>query len=370
MTRRDFSTGLAAGLGATAIGAGAAKQPNIVFICSDQHSGRFLGCNGDPIARTPNLDRIAKMGVNFRNTYSGNPVCVPGRACMMSGRYASDVNSFCNSTPLPGKEPTWGNYLRDAGYHCWATGKLDLTFGADIGFEQTKTTHGHSQHPDITSLFRSPVCFRPDERENVNGRFTDRADPDAALARSAIRFIRERGAGKPWAVYVGMHMPHPKWIAEKKYLDIYPPDKMPMPNIPAGYLENRHTMFQVLANFKNMQVPIPEDRIRRARAAYFGMVTEVDEYVGWVLDEVEKSGQIDNTLFIYTSDHGEMLGEHGLWLKNVLLENAAREPLVMAGAGLPKGKTVDTAGSHGVLVANLMQLPGGKTSLHARGLYL
>jgi choline-sulfatase len=364
MTRRDFSTGLAAGLGALSA---APKQPNIVFICSDQHSGRYLGCNGDPIARTPNLDRIAKIGVNFRNTYSGNPVCVPGRACMMSGMYASDVNAFCNSTPLAAKEPTWGSYLRDAGYHCWATGKLDLTLGADIGFEQTKTTHGHSQHPDITSLFRSPVCFRPDERANVNGQFTDRADPDAALARSAIKFIRERGAQKPWAVYVGMHMPHPKWVAEKKYLDIYPPDKIPMPNIPAGYLERRHTMFQVLANFKNVQVPIPEDRIRRARAAYFGMVSEVDEYVGWVLDEVEKSGQLDNTLFIYTSDHGEMLGEHGLWLKNVLLENAARVPLVMAGAGLPKGKTIETAVSHVDLVATMMELAGAKPSRKLRG---
>jgi choline-sulfatase len=366
MTRRDFGVGLAAGLGGTAIGKAAAKKPNIVFICSDQHSGRFLGCNGHPVVRTPNMDRIAGMGVNFRNTYSGNPVCVPGRASMMSGMYASDVNAFCNSTPL-GAEPTWGNYLRDAGYRCWSTGKLDLTFGADYGFEQTRTTHGHSRNPDITSLFRSPVCFRPDERKNVNGQFTDRVDPDAALARSAIQFIRERGAQKPWAIYVGMHMPHPKWIAEKKYLDIYPPDKMPLPDIPAGYLERRHTMFQVMANFKNMQVPIPEDRIRRARAAYFGMVSEVDEYVGWLLDEVEKSGQLDNTLFIYTSDHGEMLGEHGLWLKNVLLENAARVPLVMAGAGLPKGKAVATAVSHVDLVATMLELAGAAPSRKLRG---
>ena len=139
MTRRDFSAGLAAGLGAIA----ATKQPNIVFICSDQHSGRFLGCNGHRVARTPNIDRLASLGVNFRNTYSGNPVCVPGRACMMSGMYASDVNAFCNSMPL-GREKTWGTYLKDAGYHCWATGKLDLTLDADYGFEQTKTTHGHS----------------------------------------------------------------------------------------------------------------------------------------------------------------------------------------------------------------------------------
>ena len=305
------------------------RQPNIVFVCSDQHSGRVLGCNGHPVVRTPNLDRLASLGVNFRNAYTGNPVCAPGRASMMTGMYASDVNSFCNSTPL-GQHPSWGNYLRDAGYRCVANGKLDLTGGVDYGFEEGHTNHGHAKSPDITSLFRSPVCFRPGERDNVDGEFKDRADNDEELARGAVEFMRKEGACKPWAIYVGMHMPHPKWIAKKKYLEVYPPEKMSLPVIPPGYLESRHTMFQVLANFKNVSVPVPEDRVRRARAAYFGMISEVDEYVGLVLDEVVKSGQLDNTLFIYTSDHGEMGGDHGLWLKNVLLENAARVPLLMA----------------------------------------
>src|SRR5574340_22931 len=323
MTRREFNTGIAALAGSTIAQPAAGRQPNIVFICSDQHCGRILGAAGHPIIRTPNLDRLARMGVLLRNTYSGNPVCVPGRASMMSGRYASDVNSYCNSTVM-GKIPTWGNYLRDAGYNCWASGKLDLTDGADYGFKEVKTSHGHSSHPDITSLFRSPVAYRANERDNVNGTWQDRKiDSDGHLAQRGIEFIRsQKGAGKPWTAYMGMHMPHPKFVAQKKYVEIYPPAKMPLPEIPDGYLEKRHAMFQVLANFKGMQVPIPQERVRRARAAYFGMISEVDEYVGWVMDEVEKAGEMDNTLLIYTSDHGEMMGDHGLWLKNVLLENA------------------------------------------------
>jgi choline-sulfatase len=369
MTRRTFNTALT--LGSTALTTdldleAATTKPNIVFICSDQHSGKALGANGHPIVKTPNLDRLAAMGVNFRNAYSGNPVCAPGRACMMTGMYASDVGSYCNSTPL-GAQPSWGNALKSAGYRCWATGKLDLTIRADYGFEEVKTDHGHSQHPDITSLFRAPVCFRSDERTQIDGRFTDRESGDAEMARRAIEFVRGADAGQPWAVYVGMNMPHPRWVAQKKYEQIYPPEKMPLPEIPSGYLEKRHTMFQVLANFKNINVPIPVERVRRARAAYLGMISEVDEYVGRVLDSLEKAGQLENTLFIYTSDHGEMGGDHGLWLKNVLLENAVRIPLIMAGPGLPKGKVVETAVSHVDMVATILDIAGAPPARKLRG---
>jgi choline-sulfatase len=345
----------------------AAGRPNIVFICSDQHSGRVLGALGHPIVKTPNLDRMARMGVLFRNAYTGNPVCAPGRASMMTGRFASDVNSYCNSTPL-GKERSWGNLLRDGGYKCWATGKLDLTVNTDYGFEEVDTGHGHSQGPDITSLFRAPVCFRPKERDVVDGSFSERGPAgDSDKADAAIAFLRQQKSGQPFAAWVGMNKPHPKWVAQQKYEKLYPPEKMPLPTMPAGYLGERHTMFQVLANFKNIQAPISADRIRRARAAYFGMVSEVDEYVGRVLDELEKTGQLANTLLIYSSDHGEMFGDHGLWLKNVLLENAARVPLVMAGAGLPKGRIVDTPVMHVDAVATMLDMAGVARPRELRG---
>ena len=346
-----------------------ARRPNIIFICADQHSGGVLGANGHPIVRTPHLDRIAAAGVHFRNAYCGNPVCAPGRASMMTGMYASDVGSYCNSTPFDGRVPTWGNRLKQAGYHCWAIGKLDLTTGKDFGFEETRTNHGHSQHPDITSLFRAPVCFRPEERGVVNGQFKERESGDAALAASGLKFLRERAPklGKPWAMYIGMHAPHPRWVAQSKYRAVYPPEKMPLPGIPPGYLESRHTMFQVLANFKNIATPIPDERVRRARAAYFACISELDEYVGQIFGEIEKSGQLERTLFVYTSDHGEMLGEHGLWLKNVLLDPAARVPIIMAGAGLPKGKAVEAPVTHCDMIATMLDAAGVAAPRELRG---
>jgi choline-sulfatase len=366
LSRRSFNTGVVAGMAASLAGQNR-RPPNILFICSDQHSGRVMGCNGHPVVKTPNMDRLARMGVLFRNAYTCSPVCAPGRAGMMSGCFPSDIDSFCNSTPM-GKTPSWGNYLRDAGYDCRAYGKMDLTSGVDYGFEQSGVGGGHSERPDITSLFRSPVCFRPGERDNVNGEFTDREHHDVRVTREAINQLKQsHGAAKPWALYVGLTQPHPKWVALPKYRDFYPPDQMPMPAIPEGYLERRHTFFQIVANFKNIQTPIAKVRIQRARAAYYGMVSELDEHIGMLLDQLERSGEIENTLIVYTADHGEMLGDHGLWLKNVLLENAARVPLIMAGAGLAKGKTVDAPISHVDMVATMLEIAGAQKPAKARG---
>ncbi len=345
------------------------RRPNILFICSDQHAASVLEANGHALVKTPNLDRLASNGVNFRYAYSGNPVCAPGRACMMTGMFASDVASYCNSTPFDGRVPTWGNRLRDAGYECWATGKMDLWHGKDFGFREVGTSHGHSQDPDITSLFRSPVCFRANERANVNGDFRDRPSPDQPKVNNAIKFLREESgkSGKPWCMYVGMTKPHPKWNASTKYESLYPLDQIPLPRWPRNYLEKRHTMFQILANFKNVQLPVPEERVRKARAAYFAMVTEVDELIGTILAELDRSGQRDNTLVIYTSDHGEMLGEHGLWLKNVLLDNAVRVPLIISGPGMPKGQTVSTPVCHTDMVATMVDFAGAAEARPLRG---
>jgi choline-sulfatase len=345
------------------------RQPNILFLCSDQHSGPVLGASGHPVVKTPNLDRLAAQGVNFQNSYCGSPVCVPGRASMMTGKFASDVGSYCNSTPFDGSGPTWGNRLRDAGYDCWATGKLDLWHDKDLGFREVGTSHGHSEDPDITSLFRAPVCFRPGERDNVNGTFSTRPSPDQPKVDKALAFLREESkqSGKPWCAYVGLSKPHPKWNAAAKFKDLYPADKMPMPSWPDGYLERRHIAFQTLANFKNIQVPIPEDRIRRARAAYYACVTEVDDLIGSILAELDRTGQRENTVVVYTSDHGEMLGDHGLWLKNVLLEGAARVPMIVAGPGLPSGKTISTPVAHVDLIATLMELAGASREGGLRG---
>jgi choline-sulfatase len=371
MNRRDFG-GVMMGAGALFSQAAASAQrrrPNILFICSDEHTGTYMGCQGHPLLRTPNMDRLAARGTLFRNAYSNAPVCVPGRTALMTGRFASDVDSYSNSTCFAGGVPTWGNLLRDAGYHCWATGKLDLTKGLDFGFEEVDTDHGHSVAPDITSLFRAPVSYRVDIRDTIDGSFTERVHHDEARVNRALGFLRNEAPklDRPWAAYVGLTLPHPPFVAHQRYASLYLPDRMPLPNTHPEDIERLHIPLQVLRDFLRISTPIPEERVRRARAAYLGMITELDGYLGQLLDEIERQGQSDHTFVVYTADHGEMLGEHGLWTKFNLLENSARIPMIIAGAGFAKGKVVDTPVSAVDLTPTMLEVAGAPPGEKLRG---
>jgi len=381
MNRREFNKNLVKGLGASALAATGSisvadekqiktpNKPNIVFICSDQHAYKYTGYMGHPFVKTPNMDRIARYGTVFESCYSGNPVCVPGRASMMTGMYASDCNSFCNSTVWDGSHPLWSKRLKDVGYYCWATGKLDLDDKLDTGFVEVETQHGHISKPDITSLFRRPVGYRIKEREGVNGKSSVNRNNDSKKTKTALKFINEQATDikQPWALYVGYHEPHPKFVGYEKYFNMYYPNQVDMPNIPPGHLEDLHLVYQELRHFKRIATPVPEDRIRRARAAYYGMITELDEYIGKLLDALEKSGQLKNTIFVYTSDHGESLGEHGLWYKNNLYDVAARVPLIMMGPDIPKGKRITTPVGHVDVVATMLEWAKIKRPTELRG---
>ena len=351
-------------ISADSTGSGASSEkPNILFICSDQHAAWAVGASGHPIVKTPNMDRLAAAGTNFRNAYCSSPVCAPSRAGLMTGMFPSDVKSYCNSTPFDGHSPTWGNRLQDAGYDCWATGKMDLCRSHDLGFQEFETTHEHWTKPDITSLFRSPLCWRAQERGFVNGSFNAGEHPDAGRARNGVAFLRKQNGGgqKPWCAWVGFTAPHPVFKAKPQYEEIYPPAKMALAQWPDGYLERRHPVFQMLASYKDIQLPIAAERQRNARAAYFGMITEMDKLVGELLDALEESGELRKTIIVYTSDHGEMMGEHGLWLKNNLLDSASRVPLLIAGPGIPAGKVIDAPASHVDIIATLIESAKGNS---------
>ncbi len=390
VSRRDFNKSLAGGLlGLSILGPRAISlerpagqsprpgQPNFVFVCSDQHSAKYAGFAGHPFVKTPNLDRIARKGITFTAAYCSSPLCVPGRSGLMTGMYPSDVNSFCNSTVYDGSHPTWGKRLREAGYHCWAVGKQDMNPAIDMGFVEAGVDHGHAKKPDIMSLFRSPVGFRLGEREGIDGKIRDENegkrdrdnfDRDERDTQTALRFIRTESTrlGKPWVAFVGLREPHPPWIASKEYFENYLP-LVRAPEVTVEELEALPLPYQVMRNFKRISTPIPEDRIRRAIAAYLGMVSELDGHIGQLYASLEETGQIDNTYFIYVSDHGESLGDHGMWLKNNLYEGPANIPLVVSGPGLPQGRVIDTPVSHLDLVATMLEWAGMQVPRELRG---
>jgi choline-sulfatase len=238
-----------------------------------------------------------------------------------------------------------------------------------MGFVDGDTWDGHQRNPDITELFRRPVAYRIRERENVDGGPRKERHRDAETTRQAVDFIRNQSKqlDKPWAAYVGLLEPHPSFVALRKHFDYYYPTKVDMPNVPPGHLEDLHLVMQELRHFKRIATPIEEERIRRARAGYYGLVSELDEYIGQIWKALEDTGQLQNTIFIYTSDHGEALGEHGLWYKNNLYDVGIRVPLIIAGAGLPAGKVIDIPVSHVDLVRTLLGWTGASTHNHLRG---
>ena len=345
------------------------SRPNIISICSDQHAFRYTGYAGHSLVKTPNMDRIAQSGVTFANTYCGSPVCTPGRACLMTGMYPSDVGSYCNSTVWDGSHPTWGVRLSDAGYDCRATGKFDLNDDFERGFKEIDVSNGHHTDPDITSLFRSPPCYRLGERPGVDGRPRDERHRDAKITQVALDFIQSESSDleTPWLFWLGLSQPHPGFVALQKYWDMYAGEEIDMPDMRQDDLENLHLVYQGMRHFKRVATPIPEERVRRARIGYYGMITELDEYIGQVWDALEETGQLEDTIFIYTSDHGESLGDHGMWYKNNLYENAAHVPLIISGPGLPEGITIDTPIAHVDLVAMLLDLAGADITPELRG---
>ena len=342
------------------------KRPNIVFICSDQHNPKYAGFMGHPLVKTPNLDKIARHGVVFTDTYCGAPVCVAGRSSMMTGMFSSDCNSFCNSTVWDGSYPTWGTLLGKAGYYCRAVGKLDLNHTIDCGFDQG-TDHSHSISPGTFSFFRRPPLYNPDR--SIFGRSRDNRHSDFEKLGKAMKFLslESQNYTTPWALYVGFTQPHPPHVALKEYYDMYPAGEIDMPVVPTGHLESLHPVMHELRRSRELILPFPENNIRTARAAYYGMISELDEYIGKIWSELDRTGQLSNTIFVYTSDHGESLGEHGLWSKINPYDCATRVPLIISGPGLSKGLTINKPVAHVDLVATLLDMTGTELPSDLRG---
>lgn len=342
------------------------RRPNVVFLLSDQHGHSYAGFSGHPVVRTPNLDRIAARGAVFRSAYCGSPVCTPSRASLATGMYPSDCESYCNATVWDGSMPCWGTAFAASGYRCFATGKMDLNPAFPTGFEEMDVSHGHARSPDVAALFRRPLCMRTDERGQVDGKSRREPSKDASQLNRTLAFIRAQAATQPWVAYCGLNLPHPRFVGRESDYERYLPQAHPA-QVTVEQLEALHPVYQQLRNFKNIATAIPADRQRRARAAYYAMITEVDDFAGQIWRALEETGQLENTIFVYSSDHGESLGEHGLWFKNNLFDGAARVPLVIAGAGIPRGVSVDTPVAHVDLVRTLLEWAGAEAPKNLRG---
>lgn len=331
------------------------KPANLLFLLSDQHARDALGCYGNSIVRTPNLDRLAAQGTRFQNAYTPCPICVPARASLATGRYVHQIGYWDNAFPYEGKVPSWGHRLREQGHQVDSIGKLHFSsIDDDHGFtEEIDPLHVVDGVGDILGSIRDDPPFR-NKRPGVLG-----AGPgdstylryDAGNAERAAEWLAARAEEenadknaeqKPWALFLSFVCPHPPYIAPQSFFDLYPPEDLSMP--PQWRAEEwpDHPAIDYFRHFFSYNEQFSEEEIRKLIAAYYGVCTYLDEQIGHVLDVLAEQGLAENTRIIYASDHGESLGARGMVGKFTLYDESAAVPLILAGPDVPQGRVVHT----------------------------
>lgn len=326
-------------------------QPNILWICTDQQRYDSIAALGNPLIHTPNIDSLVQQGAAFRRAYCQSTVCSPSRASYLTGRYPRTTGCRQNGQTLPASERLISRILADAGYMCGLVGKQHLSSCSD-GKVEIRGDDGYSEfhwshHPQPDwaenaytqwlaaqghsweELYQGPIT------PYVIGGVPADLHQTTWCANIAIDFIR-RHKGSTWFFSFNCFDPHHPFDPPGEYLKKYDPEQMPLPRYQEGELEEK-TIYQQLDHDWAHNSPgdfhtgaMTDDDRRQVTAAYYAMVQLIDDNVGRMLAALEETGQLDNTLVIFMSDHGEMLGDHGLYFKGpYFYESAVRVPLVM-----------------------------------------
>ncbi len=332
------------------------KAQNLVVFISDEHNIRTVGCYGNEIVHTPNIDALAARGTRFASAYCTNPVCIPARAGFATGKYSHQVGFWDNADPYDGSVPSWHHLLRDRGHWVMSIGKLHFrATDDDNGFSDERIPmHVIDGKGDLMGLVRDELP----ERKGA-WKMAGMAGPgeslytryDRDITEQAQIWLREEAAqhrDKPWVLFVSLVSPHFPLTAPSEYFYRYYDDpRLPMPKLYAPEQRPGHPYLREYGDcFAYDKYFDSDDKVRRAVAGYYGLCTFMDEQVGKVMRTLEETGLIDDTRVMYTSDHGDNLGSRGVWGKSTMYEEAAAVPLIIAGEGIPQGHVVDAAVSH------------------------
>lgn len=367
-------------LSAESISADEARQPNVLFLIADDLNNR-LGCYEDPLARTPNLDRLAARGVRFDHAYCTYPLCGPSRNSLLTGLYPNSTGIFANGQLFRQTIPSQRSMpqaFRNAGYFAARIGKLyHYNVPKSIG------TNGHDD-PGSWELEMNPAGVdRLMDESNIfslipgqfGGTLSWYASPHGeelhtdAIQADDAEWVLERCAQRtyrPFFLAVGFFRPHTPYVSPQKYFDLHPESEMP---IVQGVKEDQTDIPPAgLASYKKDQDQLTDKLRRQCVQGYYASISFMDAQVGRVIAALDRLGLADNTIIVFTSDHGYHLGEHGLWQKRSLFEECARVPLLIVAPGATlKGGVVDSPVSHLDLFPTLAELCGVPTPANILG---
>ena len=315
------------------------SRPNILLLFSDEHSFRFFGhvseADGGEPAHTPALDELAERATVFTDAYCQMPLCTPSRICMLTGREVRGAGAWENGSVLRPELPTLPGALRDAGYATALVGKMHL------GGTQQFVGFQHRPYGDLTGM-----CGHQGEpiptpaggiRERTRGatgvtQIPETLIQDEVVAGETGAFIREHSAAnpdQPWFVCAGFSRPHFPLTAPQRHLDRYWRDGVTEPRVPAAGDAYDHPM-SVGMRDGFLAGEVDRDEMMHARACYFACVSYLDEIIGDLLARLDLEELLDDTIIVYTTDHGELAGEHGVWWKNGWYEGCTRVPLIVS----------------------------------------
>ncbi|MCJ1292762.1 hypothetical protein MMC34_004315 [Xylographa carneopallida] len=317
------------------------KQPNILFVMADQMAAPLLSMyNSASPVKTPTLDRLAKGGVVFESAYCNSPLCAPSRFSLVTGQLPSKIGGYDNASNLGSDIPTYAHYLRKEGYHTALSGKMHFCGPDQLhGFEQRLTTDIYPGDYGWTVNWDEPEV-RPDWFHNMSSVLeagpvvrTNQLDFDDDVIHKSIQYlydhVRHR-TNQPFCLTVSMTHPHDPYAMTKEYWDMYEGVEIPLPKTPAIPHDQQDPHSQRLLKVIDLYgKEMPEEKIQAARRAYFAACTYVDSQVEKLLRTLNNCGLSEETIVIFTGDHGDMLGERGLWYKMNWYEMSARVPMVV-----------------------------------------
>jgi len=330
---------------------------NILFIMTDQMRADCMSGVGHPVVKTPHLDALASEGILFKQAYVQAAVCGPSRMCFYTGRYPHATRSPWNEVPLPGDEKTMGHYFSEAGYRAALCGKTHYTpdpltdpeaqpeqgilrttlagldswefnDGQGDGWLQYLREKGYAEdicnHP-----FAVNIPEGADKDHSAYPIHIRKEDSDTAfMTDRAIAFMAEAG-DMPWFLHLSYFKPHLPIVAPYPYNEMYGPADSPLPNRIPEELENPHP-FHIPYRIERKSVPFDEEHIwRQRRATYYGLITEIDDHLGRLFHHMKHNGLWENTLILFTSDHGEYVGDHWMFEKELFYDEAYNVPFII-----------------------------------------
>jgi len=341
------------------------RPANLLMICSDHHSPRVLGAAGDGVVHTPNIDALAESGTRFTNAYSASPICVPARAAMATGRYVHQTHNWDNASPYTGAEaPSWGHRLVERGHQVTTIGKLHYRQPEDpTGFpDQLIPMHVLNGTGDRYPLLRGDAPIKTTARDPIleaGPGGSEYTRYDEAIAASAVAWLQAARTDElPWALFVSFTSPHFPLRPPAEHFERYVDADLPLP---AQWHHDDWPQHPAIAQMRRLMMldtPFDASTFKRARAAYYGLVSFLDEQIGRIIDALHETGLAPDTRVVYTSDHGDSVGAHGLWHKCTMYEESVGVPLVLAGPDVPAGRVVRTNVSHVDLFPSVLEAVG------------